>query len=67
MYHDNLIQIINSTKVIEGLIRFLCLEYFYNIISLLYRFNWNSMSSDDQARLKGISLHLLAQVQTLRN
>ncbi|XP_020614458.1 exportin-5-like [Orbicella faveolata] len=25
------------------------------------KFNWNSMSSDDQARLKGISLHLLAQ------
>ena len=26
------------------------------------RFNWNSMNSDEQARLKGISLHLLAQV-----
>ena len=26
------------------------------------RFNWNSMSEDEQARLKGISLHLLAQV-----
>ncbi|KAJ7365547.1 Exportin-5 [Desmophyllum pertusum] len=25
------------------------------------KFNWNSMNLDDQARLKGISLHLLAQ------
>lgn len=32
------------------------------LISFQCRFNWNAMSAHEQARLKGMSLHLLAQV-----